>query len=48
VELLCLQVQDSSSLVVLKVLGVLLELEVLEVLLVLEVLAVLELHSSSS
>ena len=51
VELLCLQVLDSSSSVVLKVLGELLELEVLVVPLVLEVLVVLEVlevHSSSS
>ena len=48
VELLCLQVLDSSSSVVLKVLGELLELEVLVVPLVLEVLVVLELHSRSS
>ena len=48
VELLCLLALDSSSLVVLKVLGELLELEALVVLLVLEVLVVLELHSSSS
>ena len=56
-ELLCLLVLNSSSSVVLKMLGELLELEVLVVLLmlevlvvllVLEVLVVLELHSSSS
>ena len=45
VELLCLQVLDSSSSVVLKVLGELLELEVLVVPLG---LVVLELHSRSS
>ena len=48
VELLCLLVLDSSSSVVLKMLGELLELEVLVVPLVLEVLVVLELHSRSS
>ena len=57
VELLCLLVLDSSSSVVQKMLGELLELEVLVVPLVLEVLAVpfvlevlvvLELHSRSS
>jgi len=48
VKLLCLLVLDSSSSVVLKVLGELLELEVLVVPLLLEVLVVLELHSRSS
>ena len=48
VELLCPLVLGSSSSVVLKVLGELLELEVLVVPLVLEVLVVLELHSMSS
>ena len=45
VELLCLLVLNSSSSVVLKMLG---ELLVLVVLLVLEVLVVQELHSKSS
>ena len=48
VELLCLLVLDSSSSVVLKMLGEPLELEVLVVPLVPEVLVVLELHSRSS
>ena len=48
VKLLCLQVLDSSSPVVQKMLGELLELEVLVVPLVLEVLVVLEVHSRSS
>ena len=47
-ELLCLLVLDSSSSVVLKMLGVPLVLEVLVVTLVLEVLVMLELHSRSS
>ena len=48
VELLCLLVLDSSSSVMLKMLGELLELEVLVVPLVLKVLVVLELHFRSS
>ena len=48
VELLCLLVLHSTSSVVLKMLGELLELEVLVVPLVLKVLVVLELHSRSS
>ena len=48
VELLCLLVLNSSSSVVLKMMGELLELEVPVVPFVLEVLVVLELYSRSS